>query len=918
MLCETFCNDNILDSYLKVPGFEIVVRKDGKSTNGGRTRGLLMYAREGLKASRKFIKGEDECTEFAALSIPWGEGSHLTLALAYRPPAPPGSMADNGNSARLLNTLANLEGQVVIAGDFNFPNIDWERSWSDSEGEVEFLNLIGDKFWTQLVRGPTQQSGNTLDLVIPSSEELIAEVETLDPLGSSDHSMLEITLVGPAKDRSSKEPVPDWGKANYEAMGQTLQAVDWEELFEGKDGKECMNLFYEQLHAASSAHIPMKLRRTRSRPAWMTKSIMRIVRKKKICWRAYQDHQQDRKKLEEYKDLQSQVKKAVRRAKRKFEQKLARDSKENPKAMWSYLKQNRSNRVSVGPLKDGDRLVTDDKEMAELLNSAFCSFFTAEDTTNLPEAEHPFQGQPLTSVTFSMEKVRKKLRKLKPSAAPGPDKVWTRILHKFADVLAAPLAETYTRLMREVEVPNIWLRANVAAGFKKGSKADPSNYRPISLTCVVGKVMESVAKDEIVDHMARHKLIRLSQHGFMRKRSTATNMLEYMEFLTKKLDEGHSVDCVYWDFAKMFDKIPHQRLLAKCRGLGLGGALLGWIEKWLSGRKQRVVLNGEESGWGDVVSSVVQGSVLGPILAVIFVNDIDVTVMEEEVGEEAILEKFADDTKQARVVDTPEQRAALQRSIQRMEEWCQTWQMELNRSKCHVLHIGYRNTQQQYQSGGDILECVQSEKDVGVMVSSTLKPSLQCAKAAKKANQVLGQVTRGFTYRDEKTFLQLYRSLVLPHLEYIVACWAPYTKADKDILEAVQKRAMRMCTSLKGTTYEEKLRETGMLTLEEKRRRLDLALVYQILTDKLAVDYRTWFLLSTETREEGRRNTRQGAGHLNIVPQKTNLEIRKYSFAVRVCSDWNSLPDSVKMAASTTSFKRRLGDWLDREENAAS
>ena len=195
------------------------------------------------------------------------------------------------------------------------------------------------------------------------------------------------------------------------------------------------------------------------------------------------------------------------------------------------------------------------------------------------------------------------------------------------------------------------------------------------------------------------------------------------------------------------------------------------------------------------------------------------------------------------------------------------------------------------------------------MVSNTLKPSLQCAKAAKKANQVLGQVSRGFTYRDEKTFLHLYRTFVQPHLEYIVSCWTPYSKADKNILEAVQMRAMRMCTSLKGTTYEEKLRETGMLSLEEKRRRLDLALVYQILTGKLDVDYHTWFLLSTETREEGRRNTRQGDGHLNIVPQRAKLDIRKYSFAVRVCPDWNNLPDSVKKAASTRSFKRQLGHW---------
>ena len=217
------------------------------------------------------------------------------MVLAYRPPAPPGSATDNGNTARLMKTLAGLEGQVVIVGDFNFPGIDWDRWWSDNEGELEFLSMLGDKFWTQTVRGPTQQSGNTLDLVIPSSEELIAEVETLDHLGTSDHNKLEITLVGPAKDRSSKEKVPDWGKANYEALGQTLAGVDWEELFKDKKGKECMNLFYEKVYSATSAHIPMKPRRTSNRPAWMTKGIMKLVRRKKRCWRAYQDHQQDRR-----------------------------------------------------------------------------------------------------------------------------------------------------------------------------------------------------------------------------------------------------------------------------------------------------------------------------------------------------------------------------------------------------------------------------------------------------------------------------------------------------------------------------------------------------------------------------------------------------------------------------------------------
>ena len=911
MLCETFLTPDKTNALVALDGYNIVVRKDGKDTVNGKCRGLIVYCKSELKAA-PFANAEMESfVESLGVKIPWGN-DEMKIVLVYRPPRAAMSADDNGNTVELCKLIKSISGPTVMLGDFNLSGICWERNYSSNAGEREFLKNIGDKFLTQHVDFSTHEDGNILDLVLSSSPELVAGVSNEGPLATADHVMIDIKLVGPARDRNSVEMVPDWRKADLEAMKVSVGAIDWDVELEGLGGVEAWDTFKEIISRETEKCVPLMKRRQGSKPLWMTKNVMRIIRKKRRIWKGYAGKwgKHDYENFEAFKKVQQEVKKEVRNAKKNYERKLAKNRKKNSKSFYSYLKKKTSNRVSVGPLvddSDGNKLITDDSKMAEMLNAFFCSVFTREDLSRMPEAEHYFQGEEserLKTVHITEEKVKKKLLNLRPSSAPGPDRMWPRVLFSLAGELSYPLAVIYTRCLAQETVPPEWKTANVTPIFKKGAKGSSGNYRPVSLTCVLCKVMESIIRDAIMEHLDMFKLIRSSQHGFMAGRSCVTNLLEYLEELTKLVDRGASVDVVYLDFAKAFDKVPISRLLEKCRGLGIEGNILGWIKSWLSGRKQRVVVNGQASSWGQVLSGVPQGSVLGPTLFLIYINDIDNAV--DVTG--SVLKKFADDTKWAMVTETEQDRQLFQRGLDNLVQWSIEWQMLFNVDKCHVIHMGRKNHEFSYNMGGRPLEAVNFEKDVGVMIDSSLKPSLQCSKAAKKGQVVLGQLARALTYRDKVTFFDLYKTYVRPHLEYAVQAWSPWNIGDKELLESVQKRAVGMISNLRGRTYQERLAELGETTLETRRQRGDMIQTYRILSGKDKVSYSTWFTLAEQAPAIDIVRTRSETGYRNIKKIEAKGEVRRNSFAPRVVDPWNSLPNKVKEAPTVNTFKNMYDD----------
>lgn len=911
---------HIYPEEFSLPGYELLCHPNVTQNKG---RGTLLYIENNIKYKQIDISDDELVFEEGIyIEVNLKGKDKLLCACMYRR----GDSSDANNEAlcKTLYKLTNMGySHIVIMGDLNYGQIDWKNICStynrtSINASNKFIECIRDCFLTQHITEPTRQRGgdnpSTLDVIFTNEENLVSDIDIMAPLGSSDHSVIKFKLLC-KRDDVTPQIKTLYQKGNYAEMIKILDSIDWKQEFKKypNDVEKQWNFFKNIYEEVEKKCVPRKvvyINGTKSKKFSipLDKNNLRKLKKKNKLWTKIRKNLASEENKLEYNRLRNQIRRLTRKGKKLLEKNIAKDLKKNPKSFWKYAQSKLKSRPGIPDLEMDDKSKVpvysrNDRDKANAFLKQFSSVFTTEpDSNDMPPFPERDYSSILDHIDITTDVVIKKFKKLKINKSPGPDGIHPRVLHEVAESIAPAIAEIFRTSLNTKTLPMEWKHAKISAIYKKGTKSKPLNYRPVSLTSIVCKTLESIVRDHVITHMKENGLFSDKQFGFIGGRSTTLQLLHVMNIWTDILDMGGSLDVVYCDFMKAFDKVPHKRLVYKVSKYGIKGNILGWIKSFLTDRTQYVKVGEEISETAPVTSGIPQGSVLGPLLFVIYIND-----MPEVVSKDSYVYLFADDTKIFRATETLSDKKQLQSDIDNLYKWSNDWLLKFHPDKCLAMKLGSNNIDLTYTMGDHKLGESACEKDLGVHIDSKLTFDSHINSAVNKANKILAITKRTFEYMDPEIFCLIFKSMVRPHLEYAAPIWSPHTMKQKEIIENVQRRATKLVPGLKDLTYPERLKILKLPSLAYRRARGDMIQVFKLTTHPGGYDPTLPKLFTT--------NTSNLRGHSKkLFVHRPLRDIKKFSFTHRITKIWNALPENVINCKDVKCFEFALDKhWKDQE-----
>ena len=920
MFCETKLEKEIFDSEFLPPGYSVASRRD-RTINGGGV--IIIHKIELVIEEVEFMDNKDINKKAHHDEIVWAKltiknTSPVYLGSYYRPSSNYAKDSISGLKAGLeyINDKViknNTRSAIFLGGDFNTANIDWDTSVvkpanTYMKGLAEnLIATLSEHDLEQMQRQPSWKD-RVDDLFCTNKPSLVKDVSLIP--GFSDHSFIVVdTTLSPVVNKKPARKIYKWSQANWDKINEETKEFSDKMITSDLNVDDMYEAYTEHVKSTIEKHVPHKWTSTRYDVPWLTPSLKRQCNlKHRLYNKARRTHRHS--DWQKYNDLAKSTKKALKQARWQHVNKILHEAEEegNSKPFYRYIKSQRQDSVGVAPLKDSSGIHTTPSSKATSLLHQFSSVFTKDsDDPNRNATPDGPTVPDIDPLNITEDGVLKLLQKLNSSKAGGPDEIPGRFLKETAVSSAPFLTHLYRKSLETSEVPSAWRKQWVSPIYKKGLRSDPANYRPVSLTCITSKLMEHVVCKHVRKHLDIHNILSPFQHGFRAKHSCETQLLSTTHDIASIHDEGLQTDIGVLDFSKAFDTVPHERLSNKLAHYGVRGSTLDWINAFLKGRTQQVIVDSESSEAAPVESGVPQGTVLGPLLFSIFINDLPNCLSP---GTRVRL--FADDCLVYRPIRSVEDQLTLQKDIDSLLKWAETWGMQFNPDKCCILRTtGGIQSQRFYHMKGHILKQETQVKYLGVTFSDNLKWGPHIQGVIKKANQKLGFLRRNLRGAPFKSKQTAYFSLVRSGMEYASPIWDPHQVGDTNNLEYVQRQAARWVKreySRKPGTVTKLLRELEWPPLADRRRNLKLILLFKLTKDDIELSLEDFGITYAPrpTKAASIINEDGSVTSYKLNPISADKPPLRHSTIPATIPLWNSLPGEILASSTTAIFKGAL------------
>ena len=938
-LTETWLKSHHSYAQLKIPSYELY-RSDREFRIRG---GVAAYVHETVEINDCQTFDNRYC-EVLMIKMP---KLKTMLFNVYRPPNCP-ECKFQGALNFIKSEIATVDDSWTkfLCGDSNFPQISWEclsiragKTKESNQSAKLFLDLLSNHGLEQFVESSSiGENGNILDLFCSNDHEVILDVDVQKTM-LSDHNMVTISLAthfsleNIVEVNQSQETFGlqsfDMSRANFELMNSYFENVNWDEHIESSDDfvRDMKTIFVNVCHLCAPLKKKPQLKGTNKLKKCKHISALKRKKKKinsrlKFLKTVYNDSLNDEMESLQSKivEINEQIKDTLIYLKRQEEYKAVDAIKSNPKFFYSYAKRHSKLKSKIGPLKDDKgKFIYHPKKMADALQRQFGSVFSNPDSTDKVDPSF-LSNACINDIYFCVEDIIAAIDIVKANSASGGDGVAITMLKECKHTLAYPIYLLWKESFDTGHIPHDFLEQIVTPIYKGGSKFKPVNYRPISLTSHLIKIFERVLQKKLIAYLEENQLISDNQHGFRKGRSCLSELLAHYDELYTNLCGSYDSDTIYLDFSKAFDKVDHALLIKKLECYGVGGKLLKWITSFLANRTQQVVVDGCMSYIVNVISGVPQGSVLGPLLFLIFIDDITKSVHHSSIR------MFADDSRLIKAIspeNSQEDELKLTEDISSVVKWSKQNNMQLHESKfellCHRVHWHAPNMNMRMLLALPFTEdlcrrsyCVnevtslqetESVKDLGITISNSFCFSEHISKIAKKANQTCFWILSVFSCRDPEVLLPTFKSLVLSTLEYACPLWTPTKIGEIEILETIQQRFTSKISTVKHLNYWDRLKALKLMSMQRRRERYVIMHMWKTIHHVVPNDLNiAWYY-----------NDRRGIV-ARIPPMSSNVMKVASScdsfFKVLGPKLWNTLSKEINIQDNFAAFKSLLDKHL--------